>query len=161
MSARPRSPGGSRAEATKFTEVGYVGRDVESIIRDLADAAIKMSRERAMGGVRHQAEDAAEDRILDILLRPARTDDAAPGFDWAVALDAGRHFVLITPDDCLNLTIHQPLEDVAYKPGVAADGSTVAARASRVEKSNAPASRCQARANPIPANEPHTIKLPR
>jgi len=68
-----------KVEATKFTEVGYVGRDVESIIRDLADAAIKMSRERAMDGVRHQAEDAAEERILDVLLRPARTDDAAPG----------------------------------------------------------------------------------
>ncbi len=63
-----------KVEATKFTEVGYVGRDVESIIRDLADAAIKMSRERAMDSVRHQAEDAAEDRILDMLLRPARTD---------------------------------------------------------------------------------------
>ncbi len=63
-----------KVEATKFTEIGYVGRDVESIIRDLADAAIKMSRERAMDSVRHQAEDAAEDRILDTLLRPARTD---------------------------------------------------------------------------------------
>ena len=64
-----------KVEATKFTEVGYVGRDVESIIRDLADAAIKMSRERAMNSVRHQAEDAAEERILDVLLRPARLDD--------------------------------------------------------------------------------------
>jgi ATP-dependent HslUV protease ATP-binding subunit HslU len=65
-----------KVEATKFTEVGYVGRDVESIVRDLADAAIKLSRERAMEAVRHQAEDAAEDRILDVLLRPARTDGA-------------------------------------------------------------------------------------
>ena len=65
-----------KVEATKFTEVGYVGRDVESIIRDLADVAIKMSRETAMGKVRHQAEDAAEERVLDVLLRPARTDDA-------------------------------------------------------------------------------------
>ncbi len=66
-----------KVEATKFTEVGYVGRDVESIIRDLADAAIKMSRERATDSVRHQAEDAAEDRILDTLLRPARTDGSS------------------------------------------------------------------------------------
>ncbi len=66
-----------KVEATKFTEVGYVGRDVESIIRDLADAAIKMSREKAMETVRLQAEDAAEERILDVLLRPARTDGAA------------------------------------------------------------------------------------
>ena len=68
-----------KVEATKFTEVGYVGRDVESIIRDLADAAIKMSRERAMEAVRHQAQDAAEERILDVLLRPARTDGSGPG----------------------------------------------------------------------------------
>ena len=65
-----------KVEATKFTEVGYVGRDVESIIRDLADTAIKMSREKAMETVRLQAEDAAEERILDVLLRPARTDGA-------------------------------------------------------------------------------------
>jgi len=64
-----------KVEATKFTEVGYVGRDVESIVRDLADVAIKMSRESAMEKVRHQAEDAAEDRVLDVLLRPARTGD--------------------------------------------------------------------------------------
>ncbi len=62
-----------KVEATKFTEVGYVGRDVESIIRDLADISVKMNREHAMDKVRHQAEDAAEDRILDILLRPARS----------------------------------------------------------------------------------------
>ncbi len=61
-----------KVEATKFTEVGYVGRDVESIVRDLADVAIKLSRERAMDAVHHQAEDAAEERILDVLLRPAR-----------------------------------------------------------------------------------------
>jgi ATP-dependent HslUV protease ATP-binding subunit HslU len=57
-----------KVEATKFTEVGYVGRDVESIVRDLADAAIKLARETAMTRVRHRAEDAAEDRILDALL---------------------------------------------------------------------------------------------
>jgi ATP-dependent HslUV protease ATP-binding subunit HslU len=57
-----------KVEATKFTEVGYVGRDVESIVRDLADAAIKLARETAMAKVSHRAEDAAEDRILDALL---------------------------------------------------------------------------------------------
>ncbi len=61
-----------KVEATKFTEVGYVGRDVESIIRDLADAAIKMLREEEMQKVRFRAEDAAEERILDALLPPAR-----------------------------------------------------------------------------------------
>ncbi|MBF0155393.1 MAG: ATP-dependent protease ATPase subunit HslU [Magnetococcales bacterium] len=59
-----------KVEATKFTEVGYVGRDVESIIRDLTDMAVKMSLENAKKDVRSRAEDVAEDRILDILLPP-------------------------------------------------------------------------------------------
>jgi ATP-dependent HslUV protease ATP-binding subunit HslU len=62
-----------KVEATKFTEVGYVGRDVESIVRDIVDVAIKMARETAMDKVRHRAEDAAEDRILDALLPAPRT----------------------------------------------------------------------------------------
>jgi ATP-dependent HslUV protease ATP-binding subunit HslU len=61
-----------KVEATKFTEVGYVGRDVDSILRDLADIAIKQEREAAMKKVEHLAEDAAEERILDVLLPPAR-----------------------------------------------------------------------------------------
>jgi len=61
-----------KVEATKFTEVGYVGRDVESIVRDLVDASIKQTRETEMEKVRHRAEDAAEEKILDILLRPAQ-----------------------------------------------------------------------------------------
>ena len=63
-----------KVEATKFTEVGYVGRDVESIIRDLADMAVKMLRETEMERVKNRAEDAAEDRILDALLTPARKE---------------------------------------------------------------------------------------
>ena len=62
-----------KIEATKFTEVGYVGRDVESIVRDLMEIAIKQAREQAMDKVRHRAEDAAEERILDALLPPARS----------------------------------------------------------------------------------------
>lgn len=61
-----------KVEATKFTEVGYVGRDVESIIRDLAEIAMKNLREQASEGVKLRADDAAEERILDALLRPAR-----------------------------------------------------------------------------------------
>ena len=61
-----------KIEATKFTEVGYVGREVDSIIRDLADAAVKMTREEEMDKVRPRAEDAAEERILDALLPGAR-----------------------------------------------------------------------------------------
>lgn len=65
-----------KVEATKFTEVGYVGRDVESIVRDLVDMSIKMFREQEVEKVRHRAEDIAEDRILDALLRPARNSDS-------------------------------------------------------------------------------------
>jgi ATP-dependent HslUV protease ATP-binding subunit HslU len=57
-----------KVEATKCTEVGYVGKDVESIIRDLVDTAVKMTREQAMARVRSRAEDSARDRILDVLL---------------------------------------------------------------------------------------------
>jgi ATP-dependent HslUV protease ATP-binding subunit HslU len=67
-----------KVEATKFTEVGYVGKDVESIIRDLADVAYKLTREQAVKRVRTQAEDRAEDRILDALL-PRRQAPA----DWS------------------------------------------------------------------------------
>lgn len=59
-----------KVEATKFTEVGYVGKEVETIIRDLADIAVKMTKEREMTKVRYRAEEAAEDRILDVLLPP-------------------------------------------------------------------------------------------
>lgn len=61
-----------KIEATKFTEVGYVGRDVDSIIRDLVETSIKMFREQETERMKHKAEDAAEDRILDALLPPAR-----------------------------------------------------------------------------------------
>lgn len=65
-----------KVEATKFTEVGYVGRDVESIIRDLADIAYKLTREEAISKVKQRAHDAAVDRILDVLL-------PKPGFQFA------------------------------------------------------------------------------
>lgn len=64
-----------KVEATKFTEVGYVGRDVESIVRDLVDVSAKMLREQEMEKVRFRAEEAAEERILDVLLTPARDGD--------------------------------------------------------------------------------------
>jgi ATP-dependent HslUV protease ATP-binding subunit HslU len=62
-----------KVEATKFTEVGYVGRDVESIIRDLADVAVKMARDIAVAEVRQRAEDSAEERVLDALLPGPRS----------------------------------------------------------------------------------------
>src|SRR6202163_3353597 len=57
-----------KVEATKFTEVGYVGRDVDSIVRDLVDISVKMTREEEMSKVRHRAADSAEERVLDTLL---------------------------------------------------------------------------------------------
>ena len=65
-----------KVEATKFTEVGYVGRDVESIVRDLLEMSIKLFRQRAMESVQVRAQDAAEDRVLDALLPAARGVDA-------------------------------------------------------------------------------------
>ena len=61
-----------KVEATKFTEVGYVGRDVDSIMKELADVAVKMTREQAMSKVRERAADAAEERVLDALLPKPR-----------------------------------------------------------------------------------------
>ena len=72
-----------KVEATKFTEVGYVGKDVDAIIRDLADIAVKQTREAEKAKVRVRAEDAAEERILDILVPPPRTE-----FGFAAASDA-------------------------------------------------------------------------
>ena len=78
-----------KVEATKFTEVGYVGREVDSIVRDLMDVSIKMTREEEMSKVRHRAEDSAEERVLDALLPPpargvgftADTEQPAPDND--------------------------------------------------------------------------------
>src|SRR3990167_10669119 len=64
-----------KVEATKFTEIGYVGRDVDSIIRDLADVAMKQAREEAMHKVEALALESAEERVLNVLLTPARDDE--------------------------------------------------------------------------------------
>ena len=70
-----------KVEATKFTEVGYVGRDVESIVRDLVDVAVNLAREEAMSRVGNEAEDATEERILDALLPGPRNSDGAEPAD--------------------------------------------------------------------------------
>ncbi len=70
-----------KVEATKFTEVGYVGREVDSIVKDLVDVSVKLTREEEVAKVRHRAEDAAEDRILDALLpRPRSMGFTAGGY---------------------------------------------------------------------------------
>jgi len=81
-----------KVEATKFTEVGYVGREVDSIIRDLMEIAVKMEREQATEKVKRRAEDLAEERILDILIPPARNTESGFGFDSNIdsnTLDTG------------------------------------------------------------------------
>src|SRR6266850_1675875 len=64
-----------KVEATKFTEVGYVGRDVDTIVRDLVEISVKQTREQAVKRVRTRAQDAAEDRVLDVLIPAARGVD--------------------------------------------------------------------------------------
>jgi ATP-dependent HslUV protease ATP-binding subunit HslU len=86
-----------KVEATKFTEVGYVGRDVDTIIRDLIDIGVKQTRQSEMAKVRARAEDAAEDRILDILLPPPRD------FGFATAPAEPR------PDDATRQTFRKRL----------------------------------------------------
>ena len=76
-----------KVEATRFTEVGYVGKDVEQIIRDLADTAVKLYREQAKARVRTQAEERAEDRILDALL--PRREGGGFGFGATTTVDIG------------------------------------------------------------------------
>ena len=72
-----------KVEATKFTEVGYVGKDVDTIIRDLVESAVKQERERQVKLMRHRAEDAAEERILDVLVPPPRpTSTGGLGFGF-------------------------------------------------------------------------------
>jgi ATP-dependent HslUV protease ATP-binding subunit HslU len=76
-----------KIEATKFTEVGYVGKDVESIIRDLVETGFKMLREQEMVKVDQRAYEAAEERILDVLLPPARTSESS---DWGTKEEMSR-----------------------------------------------------------------------
>src|SRR3546814_20002176 len=78
-----------KVEATRFTEVGYVGKDVEQIIRDLADTAVKLYREQAKARVRTQAEERAEERILDALLPRRNVPATGFGFGAQATIDIG------------------------------------------------------------------------
>jgi ATP-dependent HslUV protease ATP-binding subunit HslU len=90
-----------KVEATKFTEVGYVGKDVDTIVRDLVDAAVKSEREAAMKRCRVQAEDAAEERVLDILVPPPRS----MGFGSGTTAEPG------SPDSTARQTMRKRLRE--------------------------------------------------
>ncbi len=94
-----------KVEATKFTEVGYVGKDVDTIIRDLVDSAVKQERERQMRLMRTRAEDAAEERILDVLVPPAR-GTAVAGFGFGNEASAAP-----TPDSATRQTLRKRLRE--------------------------------------------------
>jgi ATP-dependent HslUV protease ATP-binding subunit HslU len=99
-----------KVEASKFTEVGYVGRDVESIVRDLVEIAIDMVREEKMEEVEDKAELAAEDRLIDLLLPP--TPSAAPGAATTAA--AATHE---PGSNVIQLPTAAPVDDNEEKPG--------------------------------------------
>ena len=91
MSAKQRSPAAwlacptrhfLKVEASKFTEVGYVGRDVESMIRDLTEIAVEMTRQEKIEEIADKAELNVEERILDILLPPPKSNASGPMFDF-------------------------------------------------------------------------------
>ena len=97
-----------KVEATKFTEVGYVGRDVDTIIRDLVEAAIKQAREQAMKRVQVQAEEAAEDRVLDALVPPPRDAMGQPVRDETGARQVFRKRLREGQIDHLEIEIELP-----------------------------------------------------
>ncbi|MBB1060866.1 ATP-dependent protease ATPase subunit HslU [Marilutibacter spongiae] len=98
-----------KVEATRFTEVGYVGKDVEQIVRDLADTAVKLYREQAKARVRTQAEERAEDRILDALL-PRRSGNATSfGFSVAEAAKDEPSAQANAPDDATRSKLRRQL----------------------------------------------------
>lgn len=112
-----------KIEATKFTEVGYVGRDVDTIIRDLTEFSVKQTREQEMRRVRSHAEDAAEDRILDALVPPARTATGDPerGEDGAARQTFRKRLREGKIDDLeIEIEIAQPVPqmDVMTPPGM-------------------------------------------
>jgi len=111
-----------KIEATKFTEVGYVGRDVDTIIRDLMEVAIKQIREQEMKRVQTQAEDAAEDRILDVLITPPRDANGAPIREDSTARQVFRKRLregLIDDMEIdIELNVAAPSMDIMSPPGM-------------------------------------------
>jgi len=112
-----------KVEATKFTEVGYVGKDVDSIIRDLVDAAVKQERERAMHAMSAKAEDAAEDRILDVLVPPpSHRDITAPAGEDSAARQVFRKKLregqLDDKEIEISIADHTPRVELMGPPGM-------------------------------------------
>lgn len=116
-----------KVEATKFTEVGYVGRDVESIIRDLVDRSLKMQREISLKEVQEPAQQAAEERILDVLLPKPKSadDDGAASEEQA----SGAEVIELPADDGSVAAQHPAAEDEKHEPGKFATVKDSAARA--------------------------------
>jgi ATP-dependent HslUV protease ATP-binding subunit HslU len=107
-----------KVEATKFTEVGYVGRDVDTIVRDLVEISIKQTREQAMKGVRTRAQEAAEERILDVLLpspRGMETEDTATRQKFRKKLREGE---LDDKEIDIELAASQPQMEILAPPGM-------------------------------------------
>jgi len=111
-----------KIEATKFTEVGYVGRDVDTIIRDLLEVSIKQTREQEMKRVQTQAEDAAEDRILDALITPPRSSDGSPIREESTTRQTFRkrlrEGVLDDTEIEIELSVTAPTMDIMTPPGM-------------------------------------------
>ncbi len=111
-----------KIEATKFTEVGYVGRDVDTIIRDLLEVSIKQTREQEMKRVQTQAEDAAEDRILDALITPPRASDGSPIREESAARQTFRkrlrEGLLDDTEIEIELSVAAPSMDIMTPPGM-------------------------------------------
>ena len=102
-----------KVEATKFTEVGYVGKDVDSIIRDLVDMAVKQERELAMRRQRNRAEDAAEDRVLDILVPPARSGTGTGSSEFSFSSTANATVALPATESTARQVMRKRLREGA------------------------------------------------
>ena len=111
-----------KIEATKFTEVGYVGRDVDTIVRDLLEVSIKQTREQEMKRVQTQAEDAAEDRILDVLITPPRASDGSPIREDSAARQTFRkrlrEGLLDDTEIEIEMSVAAPSMDIMTPPGM-------------------------------------------
>src|SRR6202008_1972502 len=104
-----------KVEATKFTEVGYVGRDVDTIVRDLVEISVKQTREQAMRRVRTRAQDAAEERILDVLVGIKQNEESATRQNFRKKLREGEPDA---PETHAGGALSQPQMEILAPPGM-------------------------------------------